>query len=157
MTPRSRKDPEEEKFRLKTVLDYRRKVRDGLQQDLAGIRHNLDEAEGRLYVLEELREKSMGELEARQMEGMTAPEAGIFYTFLHELQKEIGRQRVKVGQIQGQFDAKRDEVLKAETDARMMENLHARDVRVRRKDESRKEQRQMDEAGRRRPRELPMA
>lgn len=156
MTPRSRKDPEEEKFRLKAVLDYRRKVRDGLRQDLAGIRHTLDEAEGRLYVLEEVREKSMGELEARQMEGMTAPEAGIFYTFLHELQKEIGRQRVKVGQIQEQFDAKRDEVLKAETDARMMENLHSRDVRVRRKEEARKDQRQMDEAGRRRPRELPM-
>ena len=54
MTPRSRKDPEEEKFRLKAVLDYRRKVRDGLRQDLAGIRHSLDEAEGRLYVLEEV-------------------------------------------------------------------------------------------------------
>ncbi|MFZ5862104.1 MAG: hypothetical protein ACOYXR_04595 [Nitrospirota bacterium] len=103
------------------VIDFARRVEQGLSEDLKRLHADLIEEESRLTALEEIRRHSMRDFETLSEQGVTTIEAAMYYTLFHHLTQEISMQgrlvvnaRLRVSDKQTAVRAAREDRLVAE-------------------------------------------
>ena len=62
--------------------------------------------EERLFLLEDIQERSIYELRERQEEDMTQQEVALYYSFLNQIEEEIQKQQELVIQVRQEVDEK---------------------------------------------------
>lgn len=111
------------RFSMDAVLNYRRLVEEGIQKDLAEMEEMIKKEESRISYLEGIQNESMLELKKRQERQVSSLEIDIYYTFIAQTRREIEKWRQVLNQIKSQYEKKRDELISAFKDRRIMETI----------------------------------
>jgi len=69
-----------------------------------GIEGHFPEEEERLYLLEDIRERSILELREMQEEDMTQQEVALYYSFLNQIEQEIQKQHALVIKVRRELE-----------------------------------------------------
>lgn len=135
------------KFRLQKVLDYKQQVEDTKKQELFRLMKIFHEEEKVLIKLHELLLKKLSEFEEKQQGELDILELLFYSGYISRLNGEIEQQREKLKQLALQIEQKRGEVIAASKERRIMEKLREKKYKEFMKEESRREQKFLDEIG----------
>lgn len=135
------------KFRLQKVLDYKQQVEDTKKQELFRLMKIFYEEEKILHGFHELLLKKLSEFEEKQQGVLDVLELLFYSGFIARLNDDIDRQREKLKQLAKQIEQKREEVISASKERRIMEKLREKKYGEFMKEESRREQKFLDEIG----------
>ena len=135
------------KFRLQKVLDYKQQVEDTKKQELFHLMKIFHEEEKVLIKLHELLLKKLSEFEEKQQGELDILELLFYSGYISRLNGEIEQQREKLKEIARQITQKREEVIAASKERRIMEKLREKKYKEFMKEESRREQKFLDEIG----------
>lgn len=134
-------------FPLESVLNHRKSVEEGFQKEL-GILNTALDAENRAHrLLKEKRRHYSEEHRRRQKEKITVSESGLYINYIQRLEKEIKVQQNKIAEIEKQVEVKRDELLAAMKNRKILEKLKQKKKDCYSQTMNRKERIFMDEMG----------
>ena len=135
-------------FSLQTLLDYRKRIEEERQVELAGEKRMLDEERRKLdsILLEE--EKNLGELNRVVDKASPAPLVAALLSRGERLQRERTEQEQSVRQAASRVEESRNRLAEAMKDKEMLEKLKEKRMKAYQMDEARRATRANDEAGR---------
>lgn len=132
-------------FRLERVLNFRREAEKLRKLELAAARREYELAEDRLRREEEAMEKLNLEFMERQIEGICALELQLYSEFFRKKKQEITFRREQVNELDRAVLEKRENLMEASTDKKIMEELKKKKVREQEKLMAEKERNFLDE------------
>jgi flagellar FliJ protein len=132
-------------FKLQQVLNFRTEVEKVRSLELAEVKRELDSAEQKLKQEEQHAEMVAEELVQRQTSGIDASEFLMYSNFFHRKKKEIRQHRDEVDLLDMQVAEKRDILLEATRDKKVLETFKGKKVAADRKELSIKERDFIDE------------
>jgi len=132
-------------FRLERVLNFRREAEKLRKLELAAARREYELAEDRLRREEEAMEKLNLEFMERQIEGICALELQLYSEFFRKKKQEITLRREQVNELDRAVLEKRENLMEASTDKKIMEELKKKKVREQEKLMAEKERNFLDE------------
>ena len=133
------------KFRLEGVLNYRRQIEENLERELADINKLLDIENKRLISYKEERDRYQEEFRRRQVEGIGVDEIKLYFDFLDGLDKMIQDQDKIVSAVCKRADLKREELITAMKNRKILETIRERKCGEYQKKEIKSEQGLLDE------------
>lgn len=112
-------------FSLATVLRYRKNIEEEVARDTAGLKKRLEECELMLMEMERQKEEA---IDYYRNEGpLTVEEINLFHSFLSAIEIEIAGQKKKVSDMVRDYEKKREELISAAMDKKIMETLRDRE------------------------------
>lgn len=108
-------------FSLSTVLRYRKSIEEEVAKETASLRKRLEEEELLLMNMERRKEEAIKDY--REKSSQTVEEINLFHSFLSCIDIEIIRQKKKVSEMVKDYDRKREELISAAMDKKIMETL----------------------------------
>jgi flagellar protein FliJ len=132
-------------FALERVLGFRREAEKLRKIEFAVARHEYQVAEDRLRREEEAIDKLSMEFINRQMEGIEALELQLYADFFRKKNEEILQQREQVVALDRNMVEKKEVLIEASTEKKIMEELKKKRVRAHQKTVADKEQAFLDE------------
>lgn len=132
-------------FKLQQVLNYRKEVEKAKTLELAAAKQELESAAERLKREEEHAEQVASELARKQADGIDANELQLYANFFDRKHKQISFQREEVEQLDRKMAEKREILLDAAKDKKVLETFKDRKVAADRKDLSSQERNFLDE------------
>jgi flagellar FliJ protein len=132
-------------FRLKQVLHYRKEMEKVRKQEFAETKQELEDANNRLNREEERVEHVNSEFMDRQQEGITASELQIYSSFFRKKSADIKNQRANVGLLNHELSKRREVLLDASKEKKILETLEKKSSRAIRKEIEEKEKGLMEE------------
>ena len=135
------------RFNLQVVLDYRKRIEEGLQIELSQIQREL-EKEKQLF-LAYRREKNYyeEELVKREEKEINVNEALLYRDYLRGMRIKIKEQRDIVAKAKGDFDIKQNELLNATKKRKVLEKVKEKEWKRFKENIERRERILVDEAG----------
>ncbi len=135
------------RFNLQVVLDYRKRIEEGLQIELSQIQREL-EKEKQLF-LAYRREKNYyeEELVKREEKEINVNEALLYRDYLRGMRIRIKEQRDIVVKAKGDFDIKQNELLNATKKRKVLEKVKEKEWKRFKENVERRERILVDEAG----------
>ena len=114
------------KFKLQPVLDYREKIEDILKKELADLRARYEKERDALQFLIKTLKRKQEELKRKQIDHLEldVSELSLYYAYLSKVQQEISLQAIKVRELLSRVDAKRETLVEASKDKRIIEKLY---------------------------------
>ncbi len=112
-------------FSLSTVLRYRKSIEEEVAKETASLRKRLEEEELLLMNMERQKEEAIKHY--REKRSQTVEEINLFHSFLSSIDIEIIRQKKKVSEMVKGYDRKREELISAAMDKKIMETLRDRE------------------------------
>lgn len=132
-------------FKLQQVLNFRKEVEKARSFELAEAKRELDSASNRLKQ-EELRAAMVAEeLAQRQAAGIDASELLMYSNFFHRKKREISQHKEVVDSLDTKVSEKRDILLEATRDKKVLESFKEKKVAADRRELSVKERDFIDE------------
>lgn len=131
---------------LTMLRQYRGQLEEGLRLELAALDRRLHEAEERLTEVQAAADAGARSYLEEAKAGVRADEVVGRYEAWEALETAIRQAREVVAEAQHLRNEKLREVLDMSRDKKQLELLEAREIRLRRREEDRREQRAMDEA-----------
>jgi len=132
-------------FKLQQVLNYRREVEKVRSIELADAKRELDRAAERLKREEEHAERVSEEFACKQVVGIDASELQMYSNFIHKKSRVIKEQRQEVGTLDLNVAAKRETLLHAAKDKKVLEIFKDKKLEAHKKELSVKERDFLDE------------
>lgn len=132
-------------FNLERVLHFRRETEKLRKMELALAKREHELAEDRLRREEEAIEKLNLEFMNRQIEGISAFEMQLYSDFFRKKKVDILQQRDQVTELDRQVVAKKDHLVEAATEKKIMEQLKQKRIQAHEKEIAVKEQAFLDE------------
>jgi flagellar protein FliJ len=132
-------------FTLERVLGFRREAEKLRRIEFAVAKHEYELAEDRLRREEEAIEKLSLEFMNRQIEGIEALELQLYADFFRRKNEELTQQREQVVVLDQKMVEKKEVLIDASTDKKIMEELKKKRVRAHEKIVANKEQAFLDE------------
>lgn len=111
------------RFPLNSLLSYRQEVEEELKEELAAIEERLSLEVGKLRKYRSERDRWQAELGSLQGRDFSPPRVELYQNYLEQLTQKIRRQEEVIAQIQDAKEAKRQSLLKASRDKKMVEQL----------------------------------
>jgi len=135
------------RFNLQVVLDYRKRIEEGLQIELSQIQREL-EKEKQLF-LAYRREKNYyeEELVKREEKEINVNEALLYRDYLRGMRIKIKEQRDIVAKAKGDFDIKQNELLNATKKRKVLEKVKEKEWKRFKENIERRDRILVDEAG----------
>lgn len=135
------------RFNLQVVLDYRKRIEEGLQIELSQIQREL-EKEKQLF-LAYRREKNYyeEELVKREEKEINVNEALLYRDYLRGMRIKIKEQRDIVVKAKGDFDIKQNELLNATKKRKVLEKVKEKEWKRFKENIERRERILVDEVG----------
>ncbi|MBW2184246.1 MAG: flagellar export protein FliJ [Deltaproteobacteria bacterium] len=135
------------RFNLQVVLDYRKRIEEGLQIELSQIQREL-EKEKQLF-LAYRREKNYyeEELVKREEKEINVNEALLYRDYLRGMRIKIKEQRDIVAKAKGDFDIKQNELLNATKKRKVLEKVKEKEWKRFKENIERRERILVDEVG----------
>ncbi|TWJ18031.1 flagellar export protein FliJ [Geobacter argillaceus] len=132
-------------FRLQQVLNYRREVEKARKQELAVARSEFDNATRRLKSEEEKAERLSRELKEKETAGILALEFQLYAEFSRKQSSDIKNQREAVSTLNEEVEEKREILLSAAKDKKVLESFKDKTTAAHRLDVAAKERNFLDE------------
>ena len=120
-----------------------------LKTEFKDIANALYMEEEKLFALQEIKRKLAQEIEERWHINTTSINEVILYnSYLHELSGEIELQEKRVAHVQQLYEKKREALIQASMDRKIVEKLKEKDLLSMQNKEKREEKKMLDEIGR---------
>jgi flagellar FliJ protein len=132
-------------FRLNQVLHYRKEMEKVRKQEFAETKQELEDASNKLNSEEERVERVNSEFMDRQQEGITASELQIYSSFFRKKRVDIKNQRANVGLLNHELTVRREILLDASKEKKILETLEKKNSKAIRKEIEEKERGLMEE------------
>jgi len=133
------------RFKLESVLRYRRSIEDQNRQKLAGIKLEDKTERNRLEDYQEAQEKGRTEFLHTRMNGITASQITLYTVYLGDLEEKILSQKSKLEEISTRMEAARRDLLEASKERKMLEKLREKKLQQYLRQLTRAEQSFLDE------------
>lgn len=130
-------------FSLSTVLKYRKSIEEEVARDTAAYKKMLDDELLLIMDMERRKEESIRRY--REKSSQTVEEITLFHSFLAAFDNEIERQKKKVSDMTRIYERKREELISAAMDKKIMETLRDKEWDAYQKMLSSGEQKELDE------------
>lgn len=111
------------RFPLDSLLSYRNEVEEELKQELAAIQERLSLEVEKLRKHRAERDRWQAELGSLQGRDFSPPRVELYQNYLQQLTQKIRRQEEVIDQIEAAKESKRQGLLKASRDKKMVERL----------------------------------
>lgn len=115
----------DDRFSMSSVLKYRKNIEEGVARDAASLRKRLEGEELTLMALEGRKETAI--LQYREKKSHTVEEINLIHSFLSTIDIEIAGQKKKVSDMVKNYDRKREELITAAMDKKIMETMRDRE------------------------------
>ena len=133
------------KFRFQSILEYRKNLEEEIQQEFLAIREKLSKEGKRLFDIQDqiayLHQKFQKKLE----ENIYPAEIELHQKFLQTMIKEEKRQKKKIMELELSLEKKRQELLQAIQEKKIMEKLKEKALRTWQKKQLLEDQKILDE------------
>lgn len=133
------------RFNLQQVLNFRRQNEERKEFELAQARRVMEQEEERLAFFRDRREHCQMELLGRQKEGVSPAEVAIYNAYMHFVKEKIEWQMEAVKTARKQMETKKEEVLAARKDRKVLDRLQSRKYEAFLKNSRREEMKDLDE------------
>ena len=134
------------KFSLDPVLKYRKLLEEDLQKDFAVLKRQLFDERERLSNFKEVRNRFSGELQQKQVKSISVSDILLYTDYLQQVTEEIGKQSEKILETEKDVDQKREELVGAMKNRKMIDRLRENELKGHVQELSKKEQDLMNEA-----------
>lgn len=134
-------------FRLQKVLHYKQQVEDQKKQELFHLLKIFHEEEKILHRLNELLLQKLSEFETKQEGDLDILELLFYAEYIARVNREIEAQQKKLVELSRRIEQKREEVIAASKERRVLEQLRDKKYKEYLKSEGRREQKFLDEIG----------
>lgn len=114
-------------FNLQILLDYRKRVEEGIQLELSHIQREFEKGKKRLITFEEEKNHYEDELAKREEKRIDVEEGMLYRDYLKGMRIRIRKQREMIANIQSELDKKRDELLSATKKRKVLEKIREND------------------------------
>lgn len=138
-------------FRFNPILNYRIFIEDLMKKELSEVTEILNTEEMRLFALEEIKRKAIEEFMERDIDGgepIHVHRILTYHTYLQEISSEIESQKKRVVEVQQMYEEKRDSLLHASMERKIMEKVREKDLKKLFEEERAREKKAIDEAAR---------
>ena len=117
------------RFNLQAVLNYRKRIEEGLQMELSGVQRELESAKQVFFAYQ--REKGFyeEELVKREAREVNIQESILYRDYLKGMTKKIKEQREIVAQAKIAVDKKQEELLIATKKRKVLEKVREKDMK----------------------------
>jgi flagellar FliJ protein len=132
-------------FKLEKVLHFRRETERLRKMEFAAAKREYEIAEDRLRREEESIDRLALEFMSRQTEGISALELQLYSDFLVQKRESIRLQREHVTTLDQKMSEKKEDLIEAATDKKIMEELKKKKVAAHERSLAEKEQAFLDE------------
>ena len=111
------------RFNLQVVLDYRKRIEEGLQIELSRIQRELETARQALWSSQQEKVRYEEELAEREAREFNLHESVLYRDYLRGMRKKIKGQRDRVATIKIELDTKQEELLAATKQRKVLEKV----------------------------------
>ena len=111
------------KFKLQSVLEYRLNVEEKVQGEFSDVKRCLEEQKAVLNALVQERENLMNELRAMQRNNIKADDIATLVAYVENIREKEKNQLDVIRQATEKVEAKRQELVEAVKNRKVMENL----------------------------------
>jgi flagellar FliJ protein len=132
-------------FKLETLLDHRLRQQEQCQRALADAQRVREQEQLRLLKLEEDQRRCCSELSRQQREAHGARTLPLYYRYLAELGRSLAQQQQRLAAAQQHVESRRGELAAAMKKRKVLERLKEKGLASYRAEQSRREQRDLDE------------
>jgi flagellar FliJ protein len=132
------------------LLDYRKRIEEGLQIELSLIQRELENARQALLSSQQEKTHYEEELAERESREVNLHESILYRDYLRGIRKKIEEQRERVATIKIKFDKKQEELLAATKNRKVLEKVKEKHAREFMQELQKKERAFVDEVGIRR-------
>ncbi|GEM_PF-2940347 len=141
--------------KLDAVLRQRKHHEEAVRDEFLEVKHSLDAAEDQLHRLHKELEAALQDFAAQQGQGMAPGEMDLYYHFLKQQCDRLAERRAAVETLADQCERKRQDLLEATREKKVVEKIEANRKEVYLKDLQKKEEVLLDELGGRPKRKSP--
>ena len=132
-------------FRLESVMNCRKAAEDKALTDFSDEKRDLEKERQQLDRIQEHKVSLIGQLRGMQKDGLKADEIALFMDYIRQVQARLADQENVVRQAAERVSLKREALLAAVKDRKVMETLKARKLQEYIAESNKAEQKQMDE------------
>ena len=132
-------------FRLESVMNCRKAAEDKALTDFSDEKRDLEKERQQLDRIQEHKVSLIGQLRDMQKDGLKADEIALFMDYIRQVQARLADQENVVRQAAERVSLKREALLAAVKDRKVMETLKARKLQEYIAESNKAEQKQMDE------------
>ena len=133
------------KFKLQSVLNYRKSLEDQAQQVLTATLQRKSELEQQQRQAQAARQQLDTELKQRQQEGLSIAEIGLFESQIQHHQRQVALLQQQLVELEEQILLERQQLLTAARERQVMEKLKDKQQAEYMQELSRKEREMLDE------------
>jgi len=138
------------RFNLQVLLDYRKRIEEGLQIELSLIQRELENARQALLSSQQEKTHYEEELAEREAREVNLQESILYRDYLRGIRKKIQEQRDRVASIKIEFDKKQEELLAATKNRKVLEKVKEKHAKEFMEELEKQERAFVDEVGIRR-------
>ena len=138
------------RFNLQVLLDYRKRIEEGLQIELSLIQRELENARQALLSSQQEKTHYEEELAERESREVNLHESILYRDYLRGIRKKIEEQRERVATIKIKFDKKQEELLAATKNRKVLEKVKEKHAKEFMEELQKQERAFVDEVGIRR-------
>jgi flagellar FliJ protein len=135
------------RFNLQVVLDYRKRIEEGLQIELSQIQRELEKEKQLLLAYRREKNYYEEELVKREEKEINVNEALLYRDYLRGMRIKIKEQRDSVAKAKGDFDIKQNELLNATKKRKVLKKVKEKEWKRFKENIERRERILVDEAG----------
>ena len=135
------------RFNLQVLLDYRKRIEEGLQIELSQIQRELEKEKQLLLAYRREKNYYEEELVKREEKEINVNEALLYRDYLRGMRIRIKEQRDSVAKIKGDFDIKQNELLNATKKRKVLEKVKEKEWNRFKENIERRERILVDEVG----------
>ena len=137
-------------FRFGSLLKYKAFIEEAIRHELSDVSEKMEAEEKKLSTLEGIWGQTVGELKEKQTRHIPSHEILMYHTYLQHLSLEMGKQRERVIEIQKIYQEKRESLIGAAQERKIVEKVREKDKQQVNEAANRAEKKVMDETAKNR-------
>ncbi|RLF97400.1 MAG: flagellar export protein FliJ [Candidatus Wolframiiraptor sp.] len=111
------------KFRLESLLSYRKFIEDKLQRELNEFKRLLEEEKEKMKAYKDKRKLILDKLKEKECEDLSITELTVCISFIEILSEDIEQQKKMLKEMDDKLEQKRQDLIEAQKKKKMLEKL----------------------------------
>ena len=111
------------KFRLESLLNYRKFIEDKLQRELNEFKRLLEEEREKMKAYKDKRKLILDKLKEKECEDLSITELTVCISFIEILSEDIEQQKKMLKEMEDKLEQKRQDLIEAQKKKKMLEKL----------------------------------
>ncbi len=135
------------RFRLQSVLDFRKQIEEKSLGEFADIKRRLDHELERLYHMMEDRKKVTDHVNTIGRGEIRPADIALYTSYIRRLKEEEQKQNEVVKKVENELEAKRNVLVEAVKERKIIENIREHQFEAYKSEMHKRERKELDERG----------